>query len=119
METLNRSAVLAKVTAFTKAIAHADISLDQAFLYGSYAYGVPHIWSDIDVLLVRPSNSSFSEADWDAYLGIASQEEFVGISPLIITKDKLFIGSLFLKEILPKAIRIPIGEKTEVVEAVR
>ncbi len=37
---------------FVRAIQRSGIELDAAYLYGSYAHGTPHEWSDIDVALV-------------------------------------------------------------------
>lgn len=37
---------------FVRAVQKSGIDLDAAYLYGSYAHGTPHAWSDIDVALI-------------------------------------------------------------------
>jgi len=37
---------------FVRAVQQSGIDLDAAYLYGSFAHGTPHAWSDIDVALV-------------------------------------------------------------------
>jgi predicted nucleotidyltransferase/HEPN domain-containing protein len=37
---------------FVRALQRSGIELDAAYLYGSYANGAPHEWSDIDIALV-------------------------------------------------------------------
>lgn len=37
---------------FVRAVQQSGIDLDVAYLFGSYAHGTPHEWSDIDVALV-------------------------------------------------------------------
>jgi predicted nucleotidyltransferase len=35
---------------------------EKIFLFGSYAYGQPHEWSDVDILVVMPAYNQISKA---------------------------------------------------------
>ncbi len=46
---------------------------DKILLFGSYAYGKPHVWSDVDILVVMPARS---EARKSAEIMLALEAPF-------------------------------------------
>ena len=65
----------------------SKISIDQVFLYGSYAKGNPNEWSDIDLYIVSkdfPENSLKGENGYFLYTLLGNHDlrlEAIGIHP--------------------------------------
>lgn len=39
---------------FKQALTNAGVQISSLYLFGSYAYGAPHAWSDVDIAVVSP-----------------------------------------------------------------
>ncbi len=75
---------------------------DKIILFGSYAYGQPHEWSDVDILVVMPAYNQISKA-----LRIINTLEAPFALELIVRTPKRLRrdwedGDWFLREILAK-----------------
>ena len=69
------------------------VSINKAFLYGSYAYGIPGDETDIDVALV----SDMFEGDFDELAGniwVTSKKVNIRIEPYLISKTKFNIDNV-------------------------
>ena len=84
---------------------------DKIILFGSYAYGQPHEWSDVDILVVMPAYNQISKA-----VRITNALEAPFSLDLIVRTPKTLQrdwedGDWFLREILAKGK--VIYEKTD------
>ena len=66
------------------------INIDQAYLYGSYAKGRPHEWSDIDLYIVSkdlPANQLKGQNGYYLYTLLGNHDlrlEVIGIHPRLL-----------------------------------
>ena len=92
------------------------LNIEQIILFGSYAYGIPHEDSDIDLYIVTKDEfipKTFRE-NIDIKLkiskAISDLQKIIPIDTITHTKamNKKFIqmGSMFSKEILGKGVKI-------------
>lgn len=93
---------------FVRYLKAEGLTVQRAYLYGSFARGTPHRWSDIDVCIISPQFRSPSQSlrylwekrrDIDIKRGI----EPVGYHP----KDFQVIKSPLVWDIYENGIRIP------------
>ena len=80
----------------------AKFDPDKIILFGSYAYGQPHEWSDVDILVVMPAYNQISKA-----ARITNTVEAPFSLDLIVRTPKTLQrdwedGDWFLREILAK-----------------
>jgi predicted nucleotidyltransferase len=117
MAILTRTNALAIATSFVEDFNDRYHFIEEAFLYGSYAYGEPHEYSDLDLLLVISDTADLSRFNLISKLSEVklSKDAYRDISPKLVSQKGYTLSSLFLESILPKAIRIPIGEQVGVV----
>jgi predicted nucleotidyltransferase len=75
---------------------------DRIILFGSYAYGTPHEWSDVDLLVVVPAYNEINQA---IRIELAFEEPFP-VDLIVRTPEKLQRriqdGDWFLREIISK-----------------
>ncbi len=92
---------------FFKLVKDANIRIERAVLFGSYATGNAHEWSDIDVALVSPdfSGTRFNDAKMlnPFLLKVDSRIELHPFRPEDFNEDDLFV-----KEIIRTGIEIRI-----------
>lgn len=79
------------------------ISAENVFLFGSFAKGNFHKWSDIDIAIVV-KKSSFDYFDIYKKIGKISLKLDSRIEPVIIDKTKYFSG--FLESIKKEGIKV-------------
>ncbi len=93
---------------FLKLVKDANIQIERAVLFGSYAAGKAHEWSDMDVAIVSPDFSGirFNDAKMlnPFMLKVDSRIEIHPFRPEDFNKDNLFV-----KEILRTGIEIKIN----------
>lgn len=86
--------IATKITAFIHLMKEEKIPFTKVYLYGSYAKGKAHKWSDIDVCVISPQFKDLSEAtirlsklSWKASSDIEpvafSPKNFVDENPLV------------------------------------
>jgi uncharacterized protein len=84
---------------------------DKIILFGSYAYGQPHEWSDVDILVVMPA---YDEINQSIRITLAFQAPF-SLDLIVRTPEHLIRGleeeDWFLREIIAKGK--VIYEKTD------
>jgi predicted nucleotidyltransferase len=75
---------------------------EKVILFGSFAYGTPHEWSDVDLLVVMPAREELTKA---ARIQLAFDPAFP-LDVLVRTpqRRRLADGDLFLQEVLGKGI---------------
>jgi predicted nucleotidyltransferase len=77
---------------------------EQIILFGSFAYGKPHEWSDVDLLVVMPAREELTKA---ARIQLAFEPVFP-LDLLVRTPKRLIRrlaeGDSFLQEIVSKGI---------------
>lgn len=92
---------------FLKLIKEANIRIERAILFGSYATGKAHEWSDIDVAIVSPDFSGirFNDAKMltSFLLKVDSRIELHPFKPEDFTEDDFFVC-----EILKNGIELKI-----------
>ncbi|MBK7869307.1 MAG: nucleotidyltransferase domain-containing protein [Saprospiraceae bacterium] len=76
---LTREAAIKKVESFIQEILSSGIPLERAILFGSYARGNQHEYSDIDVALISDIFSGFGFEDRKHFSKINIKKEFVDI----------------------------------------
>ena len=96
-----------------------DIAVQKAILYGSYAYGKPHQWSDIDLVIISPSFAQQdmlerlqylfraawdSKANWVEPIG-HTPEEYENASPLSLLGEVKERGIVVYDSTVPKSKR--------------
>jgi len=97
---------------FVEKIVESGIKIDEAYLYGSYAYGVPDSDSDIDVLLVGEKfDQGFDNIAGEIWL--LSKSVHDRIEPYMVGTRKFssdFVSPLLLV-IREKGLQIPFSKK--------
>ena len=90
------------------------ISLDKVVLFGSYAKGTAHEWSDIDLMVIsRELPINVPNGANGFFLGklIGTQNVFPGLELIGVHPDKLNneVTKSFFDEVLATGREIPIG----------
>lgn len=57
---MDKSSVLRIITQFKDALENQDVTVQRIILFGSWAYGTPHEWSDIDLIVISESFKEMS-----------------------------------------------------------
>jgi len=102
------NSVTETVQAFIEKVCQQNVQVYAAYLFGSYATGAAHDLSDIDVLLISDAFHSSRRESLRPLSLVLIENRFRGISPTIFPITTFLNGGLFLREILPKAIQIPV-----------
>ncbi len=75
---------------------------EKIILFGSFAWGKPHEWSDIDLFIVKESKKKCREREYDLRLKLLGNK-FPPMDLLIYTpqevKQRLQIGDFFIRDI--------------------
>ena len=93
------------VERFVKEVKSSGIHVRKAFLFGSYAHGKPHKWSDIDVALVADEFKGVDDVRY--FARINNKQEYLDISTRTYN-TKEFTPRLdpFVEVIMEKGIEI-------------
>ena len=102
---LTRNAVIQTVRNYAHEIELHGIHLQTVILYGSFAKGTQHEWSDIDVALVA---DEFEGLPTDIYhfVSIAIKKTYIRIEPNTYPTDYFNEGDPFIEEIIKTGIKI-------------
>ena len=82
---------------------------EQIVLFGSYAYGKPEQWSDIDLLVVKdiPEGTEIESA---LEISLSLPEHYLALDILVrsraVIEKRLAIGDRFMKEIVTRGKRL-------------
>jgi uncharacterized protein len=83
----------------------SHINITKAFLFGSYANGTSHIWSDIDVALVSDDFVGNRFLDLES-IAEATVSTSIDIQPHLFRPEEFTEQNPLVKEILQSGIRI-------------
>jgi predicted nucleotidyltransferase len=103
-----KNAVIQLLTEFAKDIKGIGIHLRKVILYGSYASGNPHKWSDIDVALVADEFHSRGYEDRKLFSSIKFRKDYVDIHTRTFSPEDFTSDNPFVAEILETGIEIHV-----------
>ncbi|MDR0792390.1 MAG: nucleotidyltransferase domain-containing protein [Chitinophagaceae bacterium] len=103
---LTQNAVIETVKNYAKEINEKGVHLRKVILFGSFAKGTQHEWSDIDVALVADNFSGVGFLDRQFFSGIGIKEAYIGIEPVTYPTDYFQESDPFIEEIKKTGIEI-------------
>ena len=107
---LTRNAVIEIVANYAKEIQAHGIHLRTVILYGSFAKGTQHQWSDIDVALVADEFTGFTFNDKKLFPYVGIKKQYIRIEAKTYPTEYFQQGDPFIDEIKKTGIKI-IEEK--------
>lgn len=104
---LTKKAAIKTVEKFVGEVKASGIQIRRAVLFGSYAHGKPHKWSDIDVALVADEFKGVD--DVRHFARINNKQEFTDISARTYnTKEFHAYVDPFIEVIMEKGVEIAV-----------
>ena len=103
---LTRNAAIKTVKNYAKEIRQQGINLRKVILFGSFAKGTQHEWSDIDVALVADDFTGVGFLDTPRFSGIGIKKPYIRIEPKTYPTDYFQEGDPFIDEIKKTGIEI-------------
>jgi predicted nucleotidyltransferase len=102
---LTRNAVIEIVGNYAKEIEQQGVHLRTVILYGSFAKGKQHEWSDIDVALVADEFTGLP-SDYDMFPYISIKKPYIRIEAKTYPTEYFRSGDPFINEIKKNGIII-------------
>jgi len=96
---LTQDAAIEIVRNYAYEIQGRGIHLRSVILYGSFAKGTQHEWSDIDVALVADEFTGFTFNDCKLYSGIGIRKPYIRIEEKTYPTNYFQQGDPFIEEI--------------------
>ena len=96
---LTQDAVIETVRNYARDIEARGVHLRKVILYGSFAKGTQHEWSDIDVALVADEFTGFTFDDCKLYSGLGIKKPYIRIEEKTYPTDYFNEGDPFIEEI--------------------
>jgi len=103
---LDRNTAIGIVRNYAQEIKERGINLRSVFLYGSFANGTQHEWSDIDVALVADEFTGFTPEDKKLFPYIGIKKPYTIIEAKTYPTDYFNQGDPFIDEIRKTGILI-------------
>jgi len=103
---LTRDAAIETVRNYARDIEACGVHLRTVILYGSFAKGTQHEWSDIDVALVADEFTGFTFNDCKLYSGLGIRKPYIRIEEKTYPTDYFYQEDPFIEEIKKKGIKI-------------
>jgi len=103
---LDTYAVIEIVRNYAHDIESHGVHLRNVFLYGSFAKGTQHEWSDIDVALVADEFTGFVFNDSDLFPYVGIKKPYIRIETKTYNTDYFNEGDPFIEEIIKTGIKI-------------
>jgi len=103
---LDRDAVIEIVRNYAHDIELHGVHLRNVYLYGSFAKGTQHEWSDIDVALVADEFTGFTFDDKDLFPYVGIKKPYIRIESKTYPTDYFNEGDPFIEEIIKTGIKI-------------
>lgn len=94
------------VKRFAEAVKKQGVQLRAVFLFGSYARGEQHEWSDIDVALVADEFIGVGFEDIKRFVDVTIQKPYILIEPHTFNTSEFEKGNPFVDEIRRTGIPI-------------
>jgi predicted nucleotidyltransferase len=102
---LTQDGAVNTVKSYAREIENLGVHLRKVFLFGSFAKGAQHEWSDIDVALVADEFDGLPH-DMRLFPRISSKKSYVRIEALTYPTDYFLQGDPFIEEIKKTGILI-------------
>jgi len=103
---LTQEVVIKTVHDYAKEINKKGINLRKVILFGSFAKGTQHEWSDIDVALVADDFVGVPFLDGQRFAGIGIKKPYIRIEALTYPTDYFNENDPFIEEIKKTGIEI-------------
>ena len=103
---LTQNTVIKTVENYAKEITQAGISLRKVILFGSFAKGTQHEWSDIDVALVADDFTGVGFLDTPRFSRINIRKPYTRIESITYPTDYFQESDPFIEEIKNTGIEI-------------
>ena len=103
---LTQDAAIETVRNYARDIEAHGIHLRRVFLYGSFAKGTQHEWSDIDVALVADEFTGFAFNDHDLFPYVCIKKPYIRIETKTYSTEYFNEGDPFIEEITKTGIKI-------------
>ena len=103
---LTQKAAIETVRNYALEIRNSGVNLKKVILYGSFAKGTQHEWSDIDVALVADEFTGFTFNDHDLFPYIGIKKPYIRIETKTYNTDYFNEGDPFIEEIVKTGIKI-------------
>jgi len=103
---LNRKTVIALVKSFARDVSAYGVKLREVYLYGSYAAGNQHKWSDVDVALVADEFSGFGFEDLKHFVKVHLQKKYTIIQTKTYSSDYFEKGDPFVNVIKRNGVKV-------------
>ena len=91
---------------FVKEVQALGVQFQRVILYGSYANGGQHEWSDIDVVLVADKFTGVGFLDRKLFSKVNIQEKYMWIEPKTYPTAYFQQGDPFIEEIVRTGVKI-------------
>jgi predicted nucleotidyltransferase len=102
---LTQQTAINTVRDYAREIGNSGVVLKYVILYGSYAKGTQHEWSDIDVALVADDFEGLPN-DHYSFASIAIKKPYLRIETVTYPTDYFLQGDPFIEEITKTGINI-------------
>ncbi|MBI5191755.1 MAG: nucleotidyltransferase domain-containing protein [Nitrospirae bacterium] len=103
----DRSEIIAKIETVAEKIDAAGYRLVKVYLYGSYAKGAVHEYSDIDAAFVSPDFHPESMEEWSALLRICNEVD-LRIEPVFYRPEAFVDEEPLAWNIKTSGIEVPL-----------
>jgi predicted nucleotidyltransferase len=103
---LTKEGAIKRVKSYANEIAKQGINLNKVIMYGSFAKGTQHKWSDIDVALVADEFTGFGFSDRLLFSHVSIKEPYIRIEPKTYPTDYFQESDPFIEEIKRTGIEI-------------
>jgi predicted nucleotidyltransferase len=103
---LTQNAAIEIVENYAREILAHGVHLHAVIIYGSFARGTQHEWSDIDVALVADEFSGFGFIDKKLFPYLGIKKPYIRIEAKTLTTDNFKKGDPFIEEIKNTGIAI-------------
>jgi len=103
---LDRDAVIETVRNYARDIETHGVHLRAVILYGSFAKGTQHEWSDIDVALVADEFTGFYFDDSNLFPYVGIKKPYIRIEAKTYSTDYFKEGDPFIDVIKKEGIKI-------------
>jgi predicted nucleotidyltransferase len=85
---MDKNSVLKIIAQFKDAMENQKIAVQRIILFGSWAYGTPHEWSDIDLIVISESFKEMSYWERIKVVARAVYKVFEPIEATALTPDE-------------------------------
>ncbi len=103
---LTQNAAIKTVRNYAKEINKKGVNLRKVIMFGSFAKGTQHEWSDIDVALVADNFTGVSFLDKKLFPYIGIKEQYIRIEAITYPTDYFQESDPFIEEIKKTGIEI-------------